>query len=238
MIASYEKFKQDILDINTLLPYAQVLTTLIEMSTPVNIIKPCTTHAEPWPNWFKVNGINAVLTQEFVEELYREMRRRGLADKPMVEICAGRGKLSYQLRMRGIDIVATDDYSQKMGRDEGLVERLNHEEALQKYNPKIIVASWIPYNPKIGDDVLHFPTVDYFIDIGEVRGGSTWLTEDYRNEDFIIKYLRNVDRYFIGTNDFFDVTPSDKFRLVKHTQVRLWKRKGAPMSIDHSLDKN
>ncbi|MBU90784.1 hypothetical protein CMO94_04530 [Candidatus Woesearchaeota archaeon] len=164
------------------------------------------------------------------------MRSRRLADIPMIEICAGRGKLSYQLRKHGIDIVATDNYSQKMDRDESLVERVeSHREALEKYTPRLVVASWIPRNPELGDDVLHFPTVDYFIDIGERRSGSTWLTLDYSNEDFSIKYLNSVAKYFIGTNDFFEVTRSGKVGFVKHSQVRLWKRKGAPMSINHTI---
>lgn len=91
--------------------------------------------------WFSWNGINTILTQEFVDELQKEMQRRRLADIPMIEICAGKGKLSYHLRKLGIDIIATDDYSQKMERDESLVERLNHEEALEKYKPRLVIAS-------------------------------------------------------------------------------------------------
>lgn len=236
MVSRYDKLKQDVLNVGTLLPYDQVFTALREMSTPVDTTKPENAeYAEPW-GFFNGKGINSILTEEFVEELYKEMQRRRLADIPMVEICAGRGKLSYQLRKHGIDIVATDSYSQKMDRDASLVERVeSHREALEKYTPRIVVASWVPNNVQIGDDVLHFPTVDYFIDIGESRGGASWLTPDYNNDDFSIKYLENVARYFIGTSDFFEVTSSGKVRFVKNSQVRLWKRKGAPMSIDHSI---
>jgi|TARA_Y100000310_G_C20588586_1_gene766746 hypothetical protein len=227
MVANYDKLQQDILDTDILLPYAHVLATLREVSTPIDSSKPVNNYAEYASHlgFFKGKGVNSILTEEFIEELYREMRSRRLADIPMIEICAGRGKLSYQLRKHGIDIVATDNYSQKMDRDESLVERVeSHREALEKYTPRLVVASWIPRNPEIGDDVLHFPTVDYFIDIGERRSGSTWLTLDYSNEDFSIKYY-----------DFFEVTRSGKVGFVKHSQVRLWKRKGVPMSINHTI---
>jgi len=90
-------------------------------------------------------------------------------------------------------------------------------------------------NPKIGDDVLHFFTVDYFIDIGETRGAATWLEKDYKNEGFILRYLANVAKYAIGTTDYLALTQTGRVEFLPHTQVRLWKRKGAPMSIDHTV---
>lgn len=232
MLTNLDTIKHDIVDMNKLSTYDGIFNVLRQMSVvdiPNRFRSDYTTYPIPFLD------TNIILTQEFLEGLYKEMRRRRFTDIPMVEICAGRGKLSYQLRKRGIDIVATDDFSQEIERDENLVERLTHKEALEKYQPRIIVASWIPPEPKIGDDVLRFPTVDYFIDIGEPAGNSTWLTNDYRNEDFIIKFLKHLEKYAIGTGDYFVGEPDDEMTLTKHTEVRLWKRRGAPMGIDHSV---
>lgn len=236
--ATIEEIIAKIIDIDRLPSYEEVLYAIREMSDVINSYKPLTSHdySRLWPEWFKTKGIFTILTQEFVDELYREMMKRRLAGVPVIEVGAGKGKLAYQLRKRGVDIIGTDSYSQEMERDENLVERCSHTEALQRHIPRLVVASWLPANPEIGNDVLHFPTVDYFIDIGEGRGGATWLTQGYKNEDFTIKYLNSVALYAIATSDYFALTSTGIIKLVEHTQVRLWKRKGAPMSIDHRFD--
>ncbi len=68
--------------------------------------------------------------------------------------------------------------------DPKLVENLSCTSALNKYQPRLVVASWILHNTRTGFDILDFPSVDFFIDIGEVKGGATWLTDDvYRRTD-------------------------------------------------------
>lgn len=95
---------------------------------------------------------------------------------PVVEVCAGRGKLSYWLRRFGVKIIATDDYSWKLWGERFNVERLSITEALEKYNPKTVLGSWIPANERHGVEILSFPSVEYFVDIGEgPEAESSWM---------------------------------------------------------------
>mgnify|MGYP003885803469 CR=1 FL=1 len=146
-----------------------------------------------WLGFCKDQGLYNVYNTEFVDALAREIKR--LKDSPIVEICAGRGELSYQLKKRGIDIKPTDDYSGRLSK-EGLVERLSHKRALEKYKPRVVLAAWIPHQV-IRFDVLDYPTVRYFIDIGE----STWMPCGICDKWDRI-YLENLDEYSICRLDY------------------------------------
>ncbi|MBI2101367.1 hypothetical protein HYT53_02045 [Candidatus Woesearchaeota archaeon] len=142
----------------------------------------------------------SIYTGEFVDELASVIR--GLNEHPIIEICAGNGKLSYHLRKRGLEIKATDDYSLKeIERQEELVERATHNEALRRHQPRIVLGSWIPNQTRIGFDVLGFPTVGYFIDIGEDnlaedRNRHGWRTLDlYMREDLQVTHLASAQKY-------------------------------------------
>lgn len=174
-------------------------------------------------NWFgfcEKHKVHDIYNVEFVDALAEEIR--GLNDYPIVEICAGDGKLSRHLRTRGIDIRATDNYSwEKIPRDGNLVERLSHREALERYLPRIVVASWIPIKGRIGFDVLGFPGVRYFVDNGETG----WMTEGTIDiENWGITDLENVEKYSICRTDS---THGDFEDGIFHSGVRLFSRKGA-----------
>lgn len=87
-------------------------------------------------------------------------------DVPIVEVCAGKGKLSYHLQQRDIKIIATDSYSTEMERMV-IVERLDHKSAVETYNPRIVLASWMPNYKPIGADVLRHPSVEHLVHIGD-----------------------------------------------------------------------
>jgi hypothetical protein len=145
-------------------------------------------------------GVHQIFNAEFINELTGEIKK--LPESRIIEICAGRGDLSYRLKKHGINIIATDDYSWNLSTS-ALVEKLSHLEALEKYKPEIVLASWIPYKSGIGFDVLDFPSVKYFIDLGEDVGGATWMTREiYERKDFERVYLENVQKYGICKTDY------------------------------------
>lgn len=192
----------------------------------------------PWPALVKDHGFYTIITQEFMQELWTEILKRRLSTLPAIEVCAGRGVVSHHLQRAGLDIVAIDNGSDDRTVNKSLADNrdgLNHREALEKYQPKLVVGCWIPDVPEIGQDILNFPSVDYFLDIGEAPPNATWLTYDYHPENFKLIHLANVTRFAIGTTDYF-TRKGDKLKFNPHTEVRLWKRKGAPMTIDHRYD--
>jgi len=155
--------------------------------------------------WYKFccqNNIYQIFNQEFVRELAKEIEKLSLY--PIIETCAGKGKLTYWLRKQGIDIKATvDDYSEEMERDPRLVEKIPNIEALRKYNPKLVIASWIPTKTEPGSqvpmEVLNHPSVKCYIDIGEGPRGCTGTKETWKRKDVRIRYLRSVNTYAISS---------------------------------------
>jgi hypothetical protein len=159
--------------------------------------------------------IHQVYNLEFINELAGEIRK--LPESGIVEICAGRGDLSHRLGKQGVHIIATDDYSWELSTPDR-VEKLSHREALAKYKPEIVLASWIPYRSRIGFDVLDFPSVRYFIDIEEDVGAASWLTREiYERNDFERIYLKNVEKYGICKTDYNSG--------MNHSCVSLFRRK-------------
>ncbi len=141
-----------------------------------------------WRHFCSKYSLFNVETKEFVFVLADILRS---LPNPKVEVCAGRGKLSFWLRRLGVDIIATDDYSWKLWGKRFCVERLSIEEALEKYNPQTVLGSWIPANEKYGVEILCFPSVRYFIDIGEgPSADSSWMNAI--NFDSIRKYADDL----------------------------------------------
>lgn len=133
-----------------------------------------------WNDFCSERGVHNVYNVEFINKMESEIGDlveeldNSSGDPSIVEICAGRGKLSHQLGKGGSDIIATDDYSSGLSRED-LVEKLSHKKALEEYEPEIVVGAWIPSDPEIGLDVLDSQSVRYFIDIGEGISGASWM---------------------------------------------------------------
>jgi len=113
-----------------------------------------------------------VLNSDFVYRLADELEAH---KQPIVELCAGNGKLSYHLRKRGINIIPTDDFSWTMKR-ERFVERLSYDDAIRKYQPETALVSWCPNETSLRG-MLDSGIRNLFY-IGEEIGGSTGLTNN------------------------------------------------------------
>jgi len=168
-----------------------------------------------WFGFCQDNSLFNVHNAEFVDALAGEIKK--LDNSPIVEICAGNGKLSYHLRLRGIDIKPTDNHSWRLSDD--LVEKLSHQEALEKYNPKIVVASWIPYKSQIGLDALNYPSVSHIISIGENTGSRKQLIEGYDKKEWNMRYFENVEESSICRTDYQDA--------MSHSRTSLFSRKNS-----------
>lgn len=187
---------------------------------------------QSWKKFCRKNGIWQVYTKEFVDLLAGKIHE--LNSGRIIEICAGKGKLSYHLQKRDIEIIATDDYSWK---DTCLspknVECLSAKEAIKKYKPNLVVASWIPNHLTIGFEILDDPEIDYFINIGEDVGNSTWMTGEVDRTKGIERILlEEIADVGFCSSDFYDVpyNPSDLNEVqddnlhIFHTSVSLFNR--------------
>jgi hypothetical protein len=103
-----------------------------------------------------------------------------------LEIAAGDGTLSRFLKARGVDIVATDDYSwsHRVDYSEGVV-KADAREALRRYRPKVVICSWPPAGNDFERWVFKTPGVERYIVIGsELRFATGNWAEYQRQQSF------------------------------------------------------
>lgn len=133
-----------------------------------------------------------ILSQEYVAALSNYLAKRTIdlnrsKENPLIilETGAGNGRLSHFLRQMlskktpgRFSLIAVDNGSWNIP-PRFPIQRLNNEEAIERYKPAIIITSWMPN----GDDWTALyrtsPTVEEYLLIGETEGGhcgadATW----------------------------------------------------------------
>lgn len=150
-----------------------------------------------WQKWNdlvsdKEHPIFEFWTKEYIHALSTYLAQRvealgGTEENPTVilEVGAGDGRLTHFLQekmnelMPGkVKIIATDSSDWKIPLAFP-VEKMSHNEALEKYKPKIVISSWMPYQYDWTADFRAAESVDEYILIGEADGGccgDEWLT--------------------------------------------------------------
>ncbi|MBI5357692.1 hypothetical protein HZB74_02490 [Candidatus Saccharibacteria bacterium] len=99
--------------------------------------------------------------------------------KTILDLGAGKGKLSHFLRVflsDDIEVIAVDSGTPETHHP---VEAIDHKEALERYQPDIVIASWMPYLEDWTQDIRDTDSVKEYILIGEARSGccgDPWLT--------------------------------------------------------------
>ena len=157
---------------------------------------------------FSFNPVYQILNKEFISELSKYLKyieSNCHTDKPIIEVCAGNGKLSHHLRNQGINILATDDYSwDNISRKENKVEKLKCSKALEKYNPEIVIASWLPPRSTLNMNIVNHPSVKYFISIGDQDWGEACGSGEIYDK---AKYrtIEEITRYSTGKSDTSDI---------------------------------
>ncbi|EFK09961.1 conserved hypothetical protein [delta proteobacterium NaphS2] len=107
------------------------------------------------------------LSQEFIKHVAESIERMNA--QRIIEIGAGDGFLTFFLK-RNINIHATDNFSRPFIKHQEHVEKIGHKEALEKYNPDLVVINWEEYEGTYSIDVLDYPSVKYMLWIGEPEG--------------------------------------------------------------------
>lgn len=146
-----------------------------------------------WYNFIDQSGHTTYefLNEEFISALadYLSQRIEALGasvDSPVtiLEAGAGNGRLSHFLRQKleeklpgKVKVVAVDQGSWGL-RSKFPVEDMDHNEALKKYKPQIVLFSWIPPGADPTADFRAEKSVDEYILIGEADSscGSAWYT--------------------------------------------------------------
>ena len=113
------------------------------------------------------HSICFIPTVEFVAGLSKIIKQLNV--EPIVEVCAGKGKLSYHLQKQGINIIPTDREPQ-----DKIVEREYHTWAIHVRKPKLVIGAWLypegwKQQHNVWNDIVKDNTVKHFIEIGAVE---------------------------------------------------------------------
>jgi hypothetical protein len=139
-------------------------------------------------------GIYCFYSRELIVELAAL-----IGSRPCIEIAAGDGTLSRIFADMGIQITPTDDYSWKHVIEyPEVVVRLDAKQALDRYQPKVVVCSWPPPANHFEHAVFASKTVDLYIVIGsrypfasgnwETYAGQTRfeMSRDFRLSSYVL----------------------------------------------------
>lgn len=153
-------------------------------------------------NFFAKTGSYELLNKEFIEALGSYLIRRlenyiTTEELPVtiLEAGAGDGRLSHFLQQEldkklsgKVKVVATDSGEWQIAQKTAFqVDKLDYKEALKKYNPKIVLCSWMPPYYDFSADFRATESVDEYILIGETDEGCCgrhWETWGYAGEEW------------------------------------------------------
>ena len=158
-----------------------------------------------WFHLAEVCHLYNLLNVEFVHALARWLRPYVQAQSPIIEVCAGDGLLTHWLRKVGVPVVAVTDgdtsaenHWTRTDHSER-VECLDAVEAARKYQPEIVLASWVPYRFDIAWRVLDCPSVEKLVWIGEGDGG---CCGDEKIWEYPHEPLQEAGRWLLSRTDF------------------------------------
>jgi hypothetical protein len=107
-------------------------------------------------------GIYCFYSISLIEALAGLIERRSC-----LEIAAGDGMLASLLTEAGVPVTATDDYSWTHAiQYPDRVEKLEARQALEKYQPQVVLCSWPPPGNPFEKEVFSTPSVELYVVIG------------------------------------------------------------------------
>ena len=107
-------------------------------------------------------GIYCFYSTALIEALAELIHRRSC-----LEIAAGDGTLAALLTEAGVPVTATDDFSWTHAiQYPDRVEKLGARQALEKYQPQVVLCSWPPPGNPFEKEVFSTPSVELYVVIG------------------------------------------------------------------------
>ena len=146
------------------------------------------------------------LNAEFVISLGAWLRERRSPGSEIIEVCAGDGLLSHWLlRAQNVPVRATDRDTSAENHytrtdHSGRVERLDAASALRKYNPQIVLASWVPHSDDLAVEIMEYPSVKHLIWIGESAGGCCGTEKVWDGYPHV---RIEADKFVLSRTDYF-----------------------------------
>lgn len=220
--------------VDKLLPYQEVLRRVVEVEKSSHVdMKKIRQMGMliPGPfdlfDWAHRHMMYQLPNVEFINELSNKIKETGA--KKILEVGAGRGVICrYVSKILNKKIILTDSYDWWEHNDyvknieyKDVLKR-NYVEAIEEFEPDLIIASWIPYNECWTKDFRRYPFVKGYILIGEGRNCATGSEEDWLT-DWSIQDWDSVAEYGICKTDHGFHMQDSMFRVL-HTNVTYFER--------------
>ncbi|MEK7166794.1 MAG: hypothetical protein AAB732_00015 [Patescibacteria group bacterium] len=185
--------------------------------------------------------LNEEFINAFSDYLFQQIKNLDefKTNKPItiLEVCAGNGRLTYFLQQKfekilseKVKIIGTD--SKQWGLKTFFpVEKLDYKAAIKKYQPEIIICSWMPPEEDFTKDFRSFESVKEYILIGESDNnccGNRWLTWgiNYDKKDQIIPYVADgFERIDINEVKKYQICKTDMIGQYNHSNTVSFRRK-------------
>jgi len=198
-----------------------------------DVMHVCKDINNPIFEFFNEEHLNA-LSDYFVTKI---SEYGGSKEKPIIilEIGAGNGRLSYFLQkmLEGkvpgqVKVIASDSGEWKLKNDFP-VEQLKHDEAMSKYNPDIVVFSWMPYGEDYTKEMRKCPSVKEYILIGEDGGGNcgsdeTWGYVESRPNDLPLYEKDGFEKEYLDSTEL-NICRTDYPGSMGHSRTVSFRRK-------------
>ena len=169
-----------------------------------------------WLEYCDARGIFHYPTTEYVTGLAEAIGALGAGR--MIEVAAGKGRLARALQALGIGVVPTDPEASEAG-----VEVLDAGEALAKYQPELVVGSWVPIDSAIDGAVMNFPSVRWYVYLGHEHNGVVGHEALWRAEGWEWRRLKALDEKNLGRNDV--CLGFEEKRILQHGWTVLFERR-------------
>jgi len=157
----------------------------------------------------EVPNLYELFSAEYISALSDYIKSRINPSDLILEVGAGDGRLAHFLRERGLNVVAIDNFEWEIT-PLFPVEELDYKEALKKYNPAIVICSWMPYFADWTPAFRNTRSVREYIIIGEFPGGccgneTIWSDHEGFEEieiDFPLQICRTDRDHFFHSGTF------------------------------------
>ncbi|MBP7807179.1 hypothetical protein KA047_01645 [Candidatus Saccharibacteria bacterium] len=152
-------------------------------------------------------------TREYIEGLAEHLMQRADANQETIvlEVGAGAGRLSRFLggaiTHPNVTIIPTDLSD---GRMYPGVEAIDYKQALQKYEPSVVLSAWMPFQSDWTAVFRQTPSVMEYVLIGEAGPGSasgtdaTWDSIMLAADGFTMNQLSSLARYQLSLMTSFE----------------------------------
>jgi hypothetical protein len=156
------------------------------------------------------------LNRQLIEALAAAFRSLGSA--PVLEVCAGDGRLAGALIAAGIPVIATD----AAPRGERGVEPLSAIAALSRHRPAVVLGAFVPLDAGIDAAVLETASVQHYLVLNARLGGALGATTAWGRSGWHAQRQDEITRWMITRHDVWLDDPAHP--LIQHGEAWLLSR--------------